>query len=416
LDGLLDLTGLFSVIDDCERPDLAYPQFAGTTPPRLLAQHDQEPDFFSVLRRGDIIVQHPYDSFAATTERFIEQAARDPKVLAIKQTLYRTSGDTPIVGALTRAAEDGKQVVVLVEIKARFDEQNNIRWGLQLEQVGAHVVYGVAGLKTHAKLVLVVRQEESGIRYYAHVGTGNYNAVTARSYTDMGLLTTNEAITLEIADLFNYLTGYSRKRDYQALWVSPINAIENFEQLVIRETEHHRHHRPAGLLIKVNNLTDERAIRCLYEAAREGLPIRLLVRGICALRPGVEGLSRTIEVRSVIGRFLEHGRAFMARNGGQPEIYIGSTDLMGRNLYRRVECVVPLLDPGTLDEVRQVLELTWADRRQSWRLGPDGRWSRVDPQSREPGVQEQLIERAGARPLRWQAESRRQPVHGQRGS
>ncbi|MGH7665921.1 MAG: polyphosphate kinase 1 [Candidatus Dormibacteria bacterium] len=412
VDGLLDLTGLLSVTDSVERPDLAYPQFTGTTPPRLLTMHDQDPDFFAVLRRGDVLVQHPYDSFAATTERFIEQAARDPKVVAIKQTLYRTSGDTPIIDALTRAAEDGKQVVVLVEIKARFDEQNNIRWAHQLEEVGAHVAYGVPGLKTHAKLVLVVRQEEAGVRYYAHIGTGNYNAVTARLYTDFGLLTARAELTEEIADLFNYLTGYSRKRDYRNLWVAPINAIQNFEALVERELDHHRHGRPAGLLIKVNGLTDERAIRSLYRASQRGLPIRLLVRGICALRPGVEGLSQTLQVHSVVGRFLEHGRAFVAENGGHPEVHIGSSDLMGRNLYRRVECVVPLLDPQARDEVRRVLELTWSDRRQSWRLQADGRWLRIDPQSGDDGIQEQLIRRAGARPLRWEGQGRRAASHG----
>jgi polyphosphate kinase len=412
VDGMLDLTGLLSLVDSVERPDLSYPQFTGTTPPRLLSVQDQDPDFFAVLRRGDVLVQHPYDSFAATTERFIEQAARDPKVVAIKQTLYRTSGDTPIIDALTRAAEDGKQVVVLVEIKARFDEQNNIRWARQLEQVGAHVAYGVPGLKTHAKLVLVVRQEEGGIRYYSHVGTGNYNAVTARLYTDMGLLTANPEITTEVADLFNYLTGYSRKRDYRDLWVAPINAIQSFERLVEREVEHHRNGRPAGLLIKINGLTDERAIRALYRASQSGLPIRLLVRGICSLRPGVEGLSSTIQVHSVIGRFLEHGRAFIAENGGDPEVHIGSSDLMGRNLYRRVECVIPLLDPQARDEVREVMELTWADRRQSWRLQADGRWLRVDPTSTDAGIQEVLIRRARARPLRWEGLGRRAAGRG----
>ncbi len=406
LGGLLDLTGLVSVIEAAERPDLSFPQFAGTTPPRLLTVQDQEPDIFALLRRGDVLVHHPYDSFAATTERFIEQAAGDPKVLAIKQTLYRTSGDTPIIDALTRASEDGKQVVVLVEIKARFDEQNNIRWARQLEQVGAHVAYGVPGLKTHAKLVLVVRQEEGGVRYYAHIGTGNYNAVTARLYTDFGLLTARPEITEEVADLFNYLTGYSRKRDYRYLWVAPINAIQNFEQLLEREVEHHRAGRPAGLLVKVNGLTDERAIRALYRASQTGLRIRLLVRGICALRPGVPGLSASIEVRSVIGRFLEHGRAFIAENGGQPEVLIGSSDLMGRNLYRRVECVVPLLDAGARDEVREVIELAWADRRQSWRLRADGRWARTDPTSTESGLHEDLIARAGARPLGWEGRLR----------
>ena len=401
VDGILDLTGLAQVIDAVDRPDLAYPAFSGTTPPRLLSVQDQEPDFFAVLRAGDVLVQHPYDSFAATTERFIEQAARDPRVLAIKQTLYRTSGDTPLIGALTQAAEDGKQVVVLVEIKARFDEQNNIRWARQLEQVGAHVAYGVPGLKTHAKLVLVVRQEEGTVRQYAHIGTGNYNAVTARVYTDLGLLTARREITEEVADLFNYLTGYSRKHDYRHLWVAPINVLERFEAMLERELGHLRAGRPAGVLGKVNGLTDERAISAIYHASAHGLPIRLLVRGICALRPGIPGLSETVTVHSVIGRFLEHGRAFVFENGGSPEVFMGSADLMGRNLYRRVECMVPLLDPSCRREVQEVLELTWADRRQSWRLEPSAEWRRLDPGSADPGIQELLIERARARAPRW---------------
>jgi polyphosphate kinase len=401
VDGPLDLTGLFGVAAAVDRSDLSYPPFSGTTPPRLLTVQDQDPDIFAVLRQGDVLVQHPYDSFAATTERFIEQAARDPRVLAIKQTLYRTSGDTPVIGALTRAAEDGKQVVVLVEIKARFDEQNNIRWARQLEQVGAHVAYGVPGLKTHAKLVLVVREEERGVRYYAHIGTGNYNAGTARSYTDFGLLTTRPEITSEVADLFNYLTGYSRKRDYHDLWVAPINAIERFEELVERELVHLRQGRPAGALIKVNGLTDGRAMRAIYNASRQGLRIRLLVRGICALRPGVPGLSETVEVHSVIGRFLEHGRVFVFENGGDQEVFLGSSDLMGRNLYRRVECVVPVRDSQARQEVLDVLELTWRDRRQSWELRSDGAWKRLDGDSSAPGLQQELIERAKARPLRW---------------
>ncbi len=401
VDGPLDLTGLFGVADALDRPDLAYPVFSGTTPPRLISVQDQEPDFFAVIRRGDILVQHPYDSFAATTERFIEQAARDPRVVAIKQTLYRTSGDTPLIGALTRAAEDGKQVVVLVELKARFDEQNNIRWARQLEQVGAHVAYGVPGLKTHAKLVLVVRQEENGVRYYAHIGTGNYNAATARTYTDFGLFTTRSEVTEEVADLFNYLTGYSRKRDYQGLWVAPINAIEKLEDLLERELEHLRAGRPAGVLIKVNGITDGRAIRAVYNAARQGLQFRLLVRGICSLRPGVAGLSESVQVRSVIGRFLEHGRVFTFANGGDPEAYLGSADLMGRNLYRRVECVVPVSDHQTRQEVLEVMELMWQDRRQSWQLNHDGSWSRVDPHSPEAGIQELLIARAKSRPMGW---------------
>ncbi|HUY96877.1 MAG TPA: polyphosphate kinase 1 [Verrucomicrobiae bacterium] len=399
VEGLLDCTGLESVLARLERPELSYPRFTPSTPPRVLTVQDQDTDLFAILRRGDLFVHHPYDSFAATTERFIDQASRDPRVVAIKQTLYRTSGDTPIIDALTRAAEDGKQVVVLVEIKARFDEQNNIRWARQLERVGAHVAYGVAGLKTHAKLSLVVRQEETGVHHYAHIGTGNYNALTARLYTDFGLLTADPRLTGEIADVFNYLTGYSRKRDYTELWVAPINVMEHLETAIDQEIAHQRAGRPAGILIKVNAIADERAIRALYRASSAGVPIRVLARGICALVPGVPGLSETIEVHSVIGRFLEHSRAFVFTAGGEPTCYVGSADLLGRNLYRRVECVIPVRDPAAAAELRQVLELYWADRRQSWRLGSDRRWVRIDPLTTAPGVQERLVERVRARPL-----------------
>ncbi len=397
--GLLDCTGCATVVDALERPDLSFPAFTPSTPPRLLTGHDSDTDIFSVLRRGDLLVHHPYESFAATTERFIEQAARDPRVVAIKQTLYRTSGDAPIIDALTQAAEDGKEVVVLVEITARFDEQNNIRWARQLERVGAHVAFGVAGLKTHAKLSLVVRQEEGGVRHYAHIGTGNYNPLTARLYTDFGLLTCDADLTGEIAEVFNYLTGYSRKRDYHHLWLAPINIIEHFEAAVEREIVHHRQGRPAGVTVKVNALADERAIRILYRAGAAGVPVRVLARGICALRPGIAGLSESITVRSVVGRFLEHSRVFVFANGGQPEYYLGSADLLGRNLYRRVECVVPVRDPSAREELRAVLDAMWADRRQSWELHPDGGWRRRDAVTTDPGVQERLISRARARPL-----------------
>ncbi|HUY60645.1 MAG TPA: polyphosphate kinase 1 [Candidatus Dormibacteraeota bacterium] len=397
--GLLDCTGCAAVVDALERPDLSYPVFTPSTPPRLLTVHDSDTDIFTVLRRGDLLVHHPYESFAATTERFIEQAARDPRVVAIKQTLYRTSGDTPIIDALTQAAEEGKEVVVLVEITARFDEQNNIRWARQLERVGAHVAYGVAGLKTHAKLSLVVRQEDGGVRHYAHIGTGNYNALTARLYTDFGLLTCDADLTGEIAEVFNYLTGYSRKRDYHHLWVAPINIIEHFEEAVEREIVHHREGRPAGVTVKVNALADERAIRILYRAGAAGVPVRVLARGICALRPGIPGLSESITVRSVVGRFLEHSRVFVFTNGGQPEYYLGSADLLGRNLYRRVECVVPVRDPTAREELAAVLDAMWADRRQSWELQADASWRRRDAVTTEPGVQERLIRRARARPL-----------------
>jgi len=316
-------------------------RFVPSTHPLLAEVESSAPvDVFKATRRNDVLLHHPYDSFATSVQRFIEQAAADPHVLAIKQTLYRTSGDSPIIDALIDAAEAGKQVLVLVEIKARFDEEANIRWARKLEQAGCHVVYGLVGLKTHCKLAMVVRDEPVGIRRYTHIGTGNYNGKTARMYEDLGLLTTDELIGEDVAHLFNNLSGYARNPSYEQLLVAPdsvriapdsvrIGLVERIH----REIEHHRAGRPARIRLKMNSLVDEAIIDALYLASQQGLPVQLLTRAICALRPGVPGLSETVEVRSILGRFLEHSRVYWFDNGGEPEAWIGSADMMHRNLH-----------------------------------------------------------------------------------
>lgn len=341
--------------------------------PRALA-HD---DFFEVLRRRELLVHHPYESFATTTQRFIELAASDPKVVAIKQTLYRTSGDSPIMEALIEAARSGKEVVVLVEIKARFDEQNNIRWARKLEMAGCHVVYGVVGLKTHCKLALVVRQEDDGsLRRYCHIGTGNYNPSTARIYEDFGLFSADLEVGEDLSDLFNHLTGFSRKKHYRRLLVAPHALREALLRQIRHEITNHAQGLPARIRIKTNSLVDEEIVDALYTASRAGVPIDLWVRGGCVLRPGVEGLSETIRVRSILGRFLEHSRIFVFENGGEPQVWIGSADLMPRNLDRRVEVLVRIVDPGQRTRLINLVDLAMADSTSSWRLNPDGSWTR----------------------------------------
>ena len=373
--GPLDLRGLHSIAD-LPRDDLKYPSFVPITHPRLAEVESAAPvDVFKALRRRDVLVHHPYDSFATSVQRFIEQAAADPHVLAIKQTLYRTSGDSPIIDALIDAAEAGKQVLVLVEIKARFDEQANIRWARKLEQAGCHVVYGLVGLKTHCKLAMVVRDEPEGIRRYTHIGTGNYNPKTSRMYEDLGLLTTDEAIGEDIAHLFNNLSGWSRKATYEQLLVAPDSVRSGLIDQIHAEIAHHRAGRPAGIRFKANSVVDEETIDALYLASSEGVPVELLVRGICALRPGVPGLSENVKVRSVLGRFLEHSRIFAFEGGGEPVAWIGSADLMHRNLDRRVEVLVKLPD-ASRDEVRRLLDLAFAPSTQAWELGADGEWKR----------------------------------------
>jgi polyphosphate kinase len=334
--GMLDLTGLRQIAD-LDRPELKSPPWTPVTPPRLVAPDDDEPaDVLAAIRIGDLLVHHPYDSFVASVERFIAQAVDDPDVLTIKMTLYRTSGDSPIVRDLIRAAERGKQVVVLVEIKARFDEEANIVWARKLEQAGAHVVYGLVGLKTHSKVCLVVRREGSGLRRYVHIGTGNYNPKTARLYTDLGLLSCRPELGADVTDLFNVLTGLSRQRTFRRLLVAPHSLRSRFLELVDREIEHAALGHDARIVVKLNAIVDQPSIEALYRASRKGVRVDVIARAACSLLPGVKGVSDTITVRSIVGEFLEHSRIWGFANGGDGEWYMGSADLMDRNLDRRV--------------------------------------------------------------------------------
>jgi len=341
-------------------------------------------DWFSLIQQGDVLVHHPYHSFAGTVERFIAQAANDPEVIGIKMTLYRTSGDSPIVQSLITAAENGIQVAVLVELKARFDEENNILWAKRLERAGVHVVYGLIGLKTHSKLALVVRREGEGICRYVHLGTGNYNSKTARIYTDLGILTCRDDLAADVTELFNFLTGYSRQHQYRHLLVAPVNMREEMVRLIRQEAQHARQGRPARIFAKMNALADRDIILELYQAAQAGVEIRLLVRGMCTLRPGVPGLSERIQVVSIVGRFLEHSRVFWFHNAGEERLYIGSADWRTRNLDRRVETLTPVLDAGIKRQLQEIMELMWSDNRQAWDLQPDGTYIQRRPAPGEP--------------------------------
>ncbi|OMQ14937.1 RNA degradosome polyphosphate kinase [Modestobacter sp. VKM Ac-2676] len=371
--GLLDLASLMELYD-LDRPELKDEPFVPATHPRL-SEGETPKSVFATLREGDVLVHHPYDSFATSVQRFIEQAAADPHVLAIKQTLYRTSGDSPIVSALIEAAQAGKQVVVLVEIKARFDEEANISWARSLERAGCHVVYGLVGLKTHCKTALVVRMENGVIRRYCHIGTGNYNPKTARIYEDLGILTADPRVGADLTDLFNTLTGYSRQTTYRSLLVAPRGVRTGLAERIRREARHATEGRPSGIRIKVNSLVDEQVIDTLYEASLAGVPIDLLIRGICALRPGVPGLSENIRVRSIVGRFLEHSRAISFVNDGEPEWWIGSADLMHRNLDRRVEVLLRVNDPAAQRQLQQVFDRALAPDVRCWELSADGTWT-----------------------------------------
>ncbi|GAB3248467.1 RNA degradosome polyphosphate kinase [Nocardioides dilutus] len=390
LPGPLDLRGLHGIADQ-NREDLKFPAFVPSTHTLLAEVESAAPvDVFKATRRHDVLLHHPYDSFATSVQRFIEQAAADPHVLAIKQTLYRTSGDSPIIDALIDAAEAGKQVLVLVEIKARFDEEANIRWARKLEQAGCHVVYGLVGLKTHCKLAMVVRDEPDGIRRYTHIGTGNYNSKTARLYEDLGLITTDETIGEDVAHLFNNLSGWSRNASYNELLVAPDHVRSGLLERIHREIEHHHAGRPARIRMKMNSLVDEHVIDALYVASTQGVPVQLLTRAICALRPGVPGLSESVEVRSILGRFLEHSRVYWFDNGGEPEAWIGSADMMHRNLDRRVEVLVRLPEAELVEAVGEMIDLAFDPGTAAWELRSDGDWvkneGRVD-------YQEALIER-----------------------
>lgn len=395
----LDLTGLFA-LGDSKREDLKYPNFLPITHPDLAQVESARPaDMFKALKLRDVLVQHPYDSFATSVQRFIEQAAADPAVLAIKQTLYRTSGDSPIVDALIEAAQAGKQVLAIVEIKARFDEQNNIGWARKLEKYGVHVVYGMVGLKTHCKLSLVVREEADGLRRYAHIGTGNYNPKTARMYEDMGLLTSNPIITDDVARLFNHLSGMTQETHYRRLLVAPHGIRKGLIDYINGEIANQQAGKPSGIRIKVNSVVDEAIIDALYRASQAGVPVDMWIRGICTIRPGVEGLSENIRVRSILGRFLEHSRIFWFAGGGRPIVGIGSADMMHRNLDRRVEAIVSLSNPAHIRQIEELFDRAFSPETVHWELR-DSVWTAhtTDEEGKLlTDLQDTLIQQAAAR-------------------
>jgi polyphosphate kinase len=371
----LDLTGLFE-ISGIKRPELHFAPHQVITNRFLKPVEDDTISIFNAMRQRDILLHHPYESFATSVQAFVEEAAADPKVLAIKQTLYRTSGDSPIVDALIAAAEAGKQVLALVEIKARFDEQNNIAWARKLEQAGVHVVYGIVGLKTHCKLALVIRQEGNQLRRYCHIGTGNYNPKTARYYEDYGILTSREGVGEDLTKLFNQLSGYAPEATFKNLLVSPNGVREGLTERIEREIDFKRAGKAAHISLKMNSLVDEQIIDSLYRASNAGVTVDVLVRGMCALKPGVPGLSENIRVRSVLGRYLEHSRIFAFAGGGDPAVFIGSADMMHRNLDRRVEALVRLSQPDHIREMTALFELSMSDEAATWHLGSDGTWLR----------------------------------------
>jgi polyphosphate kinase 1 len=391
VDGLMGLRDLMFFIS-LPLPELKDKPWTAVLPRWMKESEDiiasnpetDEKDIFAILRQKDVLVHHPYHSFSATVQQFINQAAHDPNVLAIKMTLYRTSGDSPIVTSLIDAAENGKQVAVLVELKARFDEENNIQWAKKLEQTGVHVVYGLVGLKTHTKIVMVVRQEQDKIRRYVHIGTGNYNHKTAKLYTDLGLLSACPDLGADLTDLFNFLTGYSRQQSYRKLLVAPVNMRKRFLELIRREIEQANQGKTGRIVVKLNSLVDPEIIARLYEASQAGVGIDLIIRGTCSLRPGLEGISDNIKVISIIGRFLEHSRIFYFYNGGQEEVYIGSADWMSRNLNRRVEAVTPIKDSDIAKELEEILGIMLSDNRKAWDLQPDGQYIQRHPPENTP--------------------------------
>lgn len=376
LSGPLDLGGLFG-LGKIQRPELKYSTHVPVTAaPFRTSDGDEHPDMFRQIARRDILVQHPYESFSTSVQAFLEQAAHDPNVLAIKQTLYRTSGDSPIIDALIEAAEAGKQVLAMVEIKARFDEQNNITWGKKLEKAGVHVVYGLVGLKTHCKLLQVIREEDGRLRTYNHIGTGNYNPKTSRIYEDLGLFTRDEQVGRDITRLFNQLSGYAIEKKFSRLLVAPLHLRKGLLKLINQERKNAEAGKNARIRIKVNSMVDEELIDALYAASRAGVKVEIWVRGICSLRPGVPGLSENISVRSIVGRYLEHSRIYAFDNDGDPQIYIGSADMMHRNLDRRIEALVRLTDPHHLEEIDTMFSLAVSDKVSSWTLESDASWTR----------------------------------------
>ncbi|MDB9527966.1 polyphosphate kinase 1 [Oscillatoria sp. CS-180] len=378
LQGVLNLKDLFFFLS-MPLPHLKDAPWKAVVPPRLKDVERGEKSIFNAIRGADILLHHPYESFASSVQLFIAHAAHDPHVLTIKITLYRTSGDSPIVQSLIAAAENGKQVVALVELKARFDEQNNIIWARKLEDAGVHVVYGVVGLKTHTKTTLVVRREGDRIRRYVHIGTGNYNPKTSKLYTDLGLLSCREALGADLTDLFNFLTGYSRQTNYRKLLVAPLTLRQGMVKLIEREIQHVVAGKEGRIIAKMNSLVDQNMIQALYRASQVGVEIDLIIRGICCLRPGVAGISDRIRVISIIGRYLEHARIFYFANDGDEEFYAGSADWMPRNLDRRVEAVTPVLEPAAIQELKDILDIMLTDNRQAWELGEDGNFTQRSP-------------------------------------
>ncbi len=398
VDGLIDLADLTALADLSGHAELRYSPWTPVTQPRLQGEDDEPVDIFAAIRQGDILVHHPYDSFATSVERFVEQAVADPDVLAIKHTVYRTSDDSPLVPALIRASERGKQAVCMVELKARFDEEANIHWAKSLEEAGVHVVYGIPGLKTHVKAILVVRREGERVREYVHIGTGNYHPKTARLYTDFGLFTADPEIGADVAEMFNFLTGYGRPAGYRKVLVSPTTMRDRILAEIEETVEAHRAGEEARIAMKMNSLVDAGCIRALYEASQAGVRVDLNVRGICCLRPGVAGVSENIRVVSIVGRFLEHSRVYSFQRGADTRVLIGSADLMPRNLDSRVELVTPVEDEAPRAELLDVLERCFAESANAWELDANGAWARLQAVEGERlDVQRELRERHAAR-------------------
>ena len=398
VDGLIDLADLTGVADVPGHADLRYSPWSPVTQPRLQGEDEEPVEMFATIRQRDLLVHHPYESFATSVERFVEQAVADPDVLAIKQTVYRTSDDSPLVPSLIRASERGKQAVCMVELKARFDEEANIHWAKSLEEAGVHVVYGIPGLKTHVKAILIARREGDRVREYVHIGTGNYHPKTARLYTDFGLFTADPEIGADVAEMFNFLTGYGRPAEYRKVLVSPTTMRDQIVGEIEATVEAHRSGEAARIALKMNSLVDAECIRALYEASRAGVRVDLNVRGICCLRPGVPGISENIRVLSIVGRFLEHSRVYTFQRGEETRVLMGSADLMPRNLDSRVELVTPVEDPELRAEMLDVLERCFADNANAWELGADGAWTRLSaPAEGRRSVQEELRARHASR-------------------
>ena len=397
VNGLIDLADLTAIADVPGHAELRYTPWTPVTQPRLLGEDDEPCDMFATIRQEDLLVHHPYDSFANSVERFVEQAVADPDVLAIKQTVYRTSDDSPLVPSLIRASERGKQAVCMVELKARFDEEANIHWAKSLEESGVHVVYGIPGLKTHVKAILVARREGDRVREYVHIGTGNYHPKTARLYTDFGLFTADPEIGADVAEMFNFLTGYGRPAEYRKVLVSPTTMRDRIVEEITATVTAHEAGEEARITLKMNSLVDAGCIRALYEASQAGVRIDLNVRGICCLRPGVAGVSENIRVVSIVGRFLEHSRVYAFQRGEQTRVLMGSADLMPRNLDSRVELVTPVEDPVLRAQLLDVLERCFADNANAWELDSTGEWTRLTPANgQRRSVQEEMRERHAA--------------------